>query len=114
MTERLLAHFFYPGFPNEFFIYVRDAEPSVSGTPPGNRHLVSRSEGRRDFAGAIPDGWTDADVMEDLTAGRSFMLPSGERGKQITYPPVEFSARIFSSPVLLRPAEIRRRLEVMR
>jgi|SRR5665213_371095 len=97
MTERLLTSCFYDGFPNEFRFYVKDAEPA------GLRHLVSRSEGRDDFAAGIPAGWTDSHLMA-LIAKSPFAIPGGRDAT--TYPPVEFSARVMGLPRLVSASEV--------
>jgi|SRR5215813_2073082 len=74
-------------------MYIDDAHPS------GQRHLVAKYEnggyeGRPEFAAAIPDDWTEQEVLDLL------LWPM--KGPNAPYPAWEVPARAFGSYELFR------------
>jgi hypothetical protein len=85
---RLIASPYAPQYKTDAKIYVDEAHPS------GQRHLIAQYEtGRPEFAAAIPNDWSDRDIMDLLFPMRSPEAP---------FPPWEVPARAFGSVELFR------------
>jgi hypothetical protein len=96
MTEtrqlRLIASLWCQQYGTDAKAYIEDLHPS------GQRHLVIIYEqgGYKDepeFAAAIPDDWTEADIMELLLWPMAPTAP---------YPRWELSARVYGTETLFR------------
>jgi hypothetical protein len=90
---RLIGSLYVPQYKTDAKIYVEDAHPS------GQRHLVAQYHkggygGDPEFAAAIPDSWTDADINELI------LWPM--KDLKAPYPAWEVPARAYGCDELFR------------
>jgi hypothetical protein len=91
MTEtapRLIASLFVRQYQTRAQVFIDEAHPS------GQRHLIVRYEDRPEFAAAIPDDWSEKEVMDLL------LWPM--KDERAPYPPWEIPARVYGRPALFR------------